>query len=340
MPQRMNGLVSGGVMEQGEQVNLKLGRRDVEFGKPSRFLMLVKTYPIPSATYEETVCCAGIDAETRAWIRMYPVNFRSLAEYARFKKWQFIEATWVASTRDARPESRRVHQDTIRAGEFLAAGSGWPARRRWLDPLVDSSLESLKTEQIRVGKSLGAIRPKKIRRFIIRNAASWDKAATQGLEQLSMQWTDSATPRGDLERIPFDFLYEFECDDESCQGHSMEIFDWELAQAYRNFRRRYPHREGPRGWEAMLRHKYEVELPARDLHLLLGTHHRWQNWLIVGVVAPPHVQVREIQRGGSRHRVGKDGAMTLPWVELEAQERDRLAAGEVDRLADGFGGTP
>ncbi len=87
----------------------------------------------------------------------------------------------MASTKDARPESRRVHQDTIRAGEFLAAGSGWPARRRWLDPLVDASLESLKTEEIRVGKSLGAIRPKRITRFVIRKAANWDQAATEGL---------------------------------------------------------------------------------------------------------------------------------------------------------------
>lgn len=303
---------------KGEQANLKLTRRDIGIGSPSRFLMLVKTYPIPSNTYEETVCCAGIDAETREWIRMYPVNFRSLDEYSRFKKWQFVEATWVASTKDRRPESRRVHQDSIRAGEFLRAGSGWPARRGWLDPMVDGSLESLKIEQVRVGKSLGAIRPKRIKRFIIRNAENWDKAATDGLEQLSLRWTDSVAPRGNLERLPFDFLYEFECDDDSCPGHTMEIFDWELGEAYRNFRRRYAGREGPDGWEAKLRQKYEVELPSRDLHLLLGTHHRWQNWLIVGVVAPPHVQVGERQRTGRGHLVGQDGSMTLPWVELEA----------------------
>lgn len=40
-----------------------------------RFLIIVKTYPSPSAKYGETVCCAGIDAETGGWIRMFPVNF-------------------------------------------------------------------------------------------------------------------------------------------------------------------------------------------------------------------------------------------------------------------------
>jgi hypothetical protein len=72
--------------------------------KPGRFLMLVKTYPSPSTKYGETVCCAGIDAETREWIRMYPVNFRSLDEFAKFRKWQFVEAAWGPSQSDGRLE--------------------------------------------------------------------------------------------------------------------------------------------------------------------------------------------------------------------------------------------
>ena len=101
-----------------------------EFGSPGRFLMLVKTYPIPSSSYDEVVCCAGLDAETRQWVRMYPVNFRTLGADAKFKKWQFIEATWSAPSSDSRPESRRVHQDSIRAGEWLGPSYSWRERRR------------------------------------------------------------------------------------------------------------------------------------------------------------------------------------------------------------------
>jgi hypothetical protein len=295
--------------------------------------MLVKTYPIPSHKYEETVCCAGIDAMTRDWIRMYPVNFRSLAEYARFKKWQFIEATWSPATADSRPESRKVHQDSIQAGEFLGSQKGWPERMRWLEPLIDASLETLKTENARTGKSIGAIRPKRIKRLIIRDAARWDQLATRGLVQLSLDWNEGPTPRGDLEQLPYDFLYQFECDDPTCPGnHEMEIFDWELGQAYRNFRRKY----GKDGWESKLRQKYERDLPGRDLILLMGTHHRWKSWLIVGVVAPPKAQMREGQRRSTRHRIGQDESMTIPWLELETQEGNRRTTGESNHVVNDF----
>jgi hypothetical protein len=74
--------------------------------------MLVKTYPTPSQKYGETVCCAGIDADTMRCVRIYPVNFRSLADYQKFSRWTFIDATWEPATY-GRPESRHVHQDSI-----------------------------------------------------------------------------------------------------------------------------------------------------------------------------------------------------------------------------------
>jgi len=300
---------------RGGQERLNLPREPMAIAKPGRFLILVKTYPSPSTKYGETVCCAGIDAETRDWIRMYPVNFRSLDDYARFSKWQFVEATWSPSQSDGRPESRKVHQDSLHTGDFLKAGAGWPSRMRWLEPLIDPSLESLKVEQLRTNKSLGAIRPKRIKRLIIRPAQGWDAAATQELQQLSLEWAASIVPRGALEQLPFDFLYEFECDDASCTGHQMVIFDWELGEAYRNFRRTY----GAPGWEAKLREMYEQRLPSRDLILLLGTHHRWKSWLIVGVIGAPRPKVREGQRRGGRHGLGQDQTMTLPGFEFEAQ---------------------
>jgi len=293
-------------------------------GTASRFLMLVKTYPLPSQSYEETVCCAGVDAATGEWIRMYPVNFRSLAEFARFKKWQFIEATWGLPRNDARPESRRVHQESIAAGEFIPS-SRWPARRRWLDPLVEPSLEALYELQKSDRRSLGVIRPKRIRRLIIRPSKGWDAEARRNVAQLSLDLTGDATPRGALEILPLDFVYEFDCDDSRCRGHEMEIFDWEAGEAYRRFRRRY----GLGGWEAKFREKWEVDLPGRDLHLVLGTHHRHGTWMIVGVLYPPLPKVGERDRRDFRNRVGKEGPMTLPWVELEAQERDRFASGEI-----------
>jgi hypothetical protein len=293
---------------------LTLPAEPVQIGRSSRFLMLVKTYPIPSQKYEETVCCAGIDVETRRWIRMYPVNFRSLDEYARFAKWQFIDATWSPSAQDSRPESRKVHQDSIRAGEKLSAGRGWSARRSWLDPLVDPSLEALIDSNRATKQSLGVIRPASIERFIIRRAPTATVEQVEHIEQLRLEWTGSTSPRTDLELLPYEFVYRFTCRDDRCRGHEMQVFDWELGQAYRNFRRRYVERQGPDGWESKLRQKYEIELPGRDLHLLVGTHHRWGSWLIVGVVAPPYPEVRRAERVNRRQSAGEDGAVTLGLV--------------------------
>jgi hypothetical protein len=155
---------------------------------------------------------------------MYPVNFRSLEQYARFLKWQFIDARWGPPRKDSRPESRRVFQATIRAGDLLKPGRGWAARRAWLDPIVDRSLHTLDDQRVSIGRSLGVIRPEAIQSLVIRPAKPWSEAAKQGLEQLTLSLTGSRSPRRELEPVPFDFVYRFRCNDERCTGHEMEIF--------------------------------------------------------------------------------------------------------------------
>lgn len=59
-----------------------------------------------------------------------------------------------------------------------------------------------------------------------------------------------------LEQIPFTFSYRFTCHDDRCTGHEPQILAWEIGQAYRNWSRSHPGQ-----WEAMIRQKYEGELP-------------------------------------------------------------------------------
>jgi hypothetical protein len=40
-----------------------------------RILVTVKAYPNPSSKYDETVCVAGIDVNSKEWIRLYPVPY-------------------------------------------------------------------------------------------------------------------------------------------------------------------------------------------------------------------------------------------------------------------------
>jgi hypothetical protein len=56
---------------------------------------------------------------------------------------------------------------------------------------------------------------------------------------------------------------------------------------------------------------------------VLGTHHQFKNWLIVGVLYPPRPKVDEVKgpATGKLHR--EERPMTLPFVEFEAEEGDR-----------------
>ena len=43
-----------------------------------------------------------------------------------------------------------------------------------------------------------------------------------------------------LEKIPWDFSFRFICNDPNCKIiHKLKITDWELYQAYRNFKKTY-----------------------------------------------------------------------------------------------------
>src|SRR5258708_19110931 len=68
-----------------------------------RLLIWGTTYPEFSKTYHETVCTGGIDADSGALVRIYPIRLRYLDE--RFHKYQWIEAEIEKSTKDPRPES-------------------------------------------------------------------------------------------------------------------------------------------------------------------------------------------------------------------------------------------
>jgi hypothetical protein len=91
-------------------------------------------------------------------------------------------------------------------------------------------------------------------------------------------------PAETLEKIPFEFRYEYRCGDMECRGHTMLCTDWEMAQAYRNWRREYGDR-----WETKFRHRFEIEMVNKlDTHFFVGTIHQHPNsWIIVGLLYPP-----------------------------------------------------
>jgi len=90
-------------------------------------------------------------------------------------------------------------------------------------------------------------------------------------------------PAAELEKIPFDFKYHFRCAEASCPGHRLTCFDWEMGQAYRNWRRQYGD-----DWQRAFRNKFENEMANKnDTHFFVGNQHQAPTaWIIVGLFYP------------------------------------------------------
>ena len=100
---------------------------------------------------------------------------------------------------------------------------------------------------------------------------------------------------------PFDFRYEFACDDPGCRGHKLLCTDWETAESYHDWRK-----EHQDGWEAKFRERYEHDMTQRfDTHSYVGTlHGHPDTWIIVGLFYAPLAGA--FFCGGRRHE-DRDG---------------------------------
>lgn len=297
-----------------------------------RILVVVKTYPNPSQTHVKTVCCAGVDLDTGRWVRMYPITFRRLAD-SRFKKYQVIECQATTPRNDARPESLRVDQDSIKlVGDVIATSDRWRRRMRLL-PAPSSSLEAIKAANIADGVSIGMFRPKAIRRLVKESADPWTEKERAALRQERLGLGDQEIRElGELEQIPWKFSYEFDCDADGCSGHKLQIFDWELGQSYRRWSRSDPGR-----WEEMIREMYERELPARDLHLVVGTlaaHPK--TFVIIGLVYPPRPKMDGAYVQQSLDLMGQQRSVAGKGVGLETEEADPLVLDQGDETLELF----
>lgn len=270
-----------------------------------RVLILCKTYPSPSATYAETSCVAGV-TEDGALIRLFPVPFRLIADEQQFRKWQWITALVEKARDDHRPESHRIFVDKIECDPAaLPAGKeGWPHRMELLHKVpVYTDFASVEAARMNGGATLALLRPSRILDLEIKATRSADWTDDEKAKLTQMQRQSSLFSEDEdrqqvalLEKIPFDFHYRYEClVDGQPFVYRHKLVDWEVGALYRRLRKQY----GASGWEKPFREKYEQELPARDLLLLLGTIHRFPDqWLAVSVICPPKPQPEGQRQAG------------------------------------------
>lgn len=198
-------------------------------------LITVKAYPNPSKKYIETVCCAGIDVETGSWVRLYPVPYRDLDSSQQFKKYTIIKVRCWKAAGDTRVESYKIVSDSIEIVRLLGTANNWHERRQTVLPTLSRSFCQI-LQDTRDGRSLGMFRPCDV-------DFSWKKSTPINQAERDACYAQLSffdKQKNVIEEIPFDFYYRFKCAGvEDCPGHKLSIVDWEIDQAYRDWRYRY-----------------------------------------------------------------------------------------------------
>jgi hypothetical protein len=191
-----------------------------------RVLITVRTYPVPAQKGVEVSCTAGVTDDGK-WIRLFPLPYRLLEDASKFTKYQWITVNVTKAKSDSRPESFNPQVDQIEVGKALSTERDWWARWDVLRPLLATSLCDLQEERDANGcPTLGLIKPQIERLVIEPSSAEWTAKQQDALRQTSMFHKSPAT---ELEKIPFDFSYEFRCGKLFCNGHKMIGTDWEMG---------------------------------------------------------------------------------------------------------------
>ncbi len=255
-----------------------------------RILVTVKAYPAPSRKYIETVCVAGITADDKKWVRLYPVPFRDLEYKKRFKKYDLIEARIEKTSRDHRPESCKIDADSIRVVGHFDSSKGWAKRKEYVQPTISASMCEIERRSETEGVSLGAFKPAAPVTF------SWESAPKQwkaGSEERYGQLSLFNPQKKVLEKIPYLFRYQYHCLNEpACSGHNQCIIDWEIGEAFRSWKQQRYHTD-ERTLE-MIQQKWQTKMfgDDKDTYLFVGNQHRFKTFMVLGVFWPP--------RNGSR----------------------------------------
>lgn len=248
-------------------------------------LVVAKTYPNLSKKYDRTVCTAGINLQTNAWIRIFPIRFFDLPFPQRFSKYDVIEVE-VEHAKDkySRKESHHAKDASIKRIRHIDTKSNWDERKKILTPLLRKSVEDLETQYNIDCTSMGIIKPKRIVDFkatpIIR-CRPWEKDLILGIQQT----LDGMHYQSPLEKIPYKFSYVFECNDPQCKiQHDLMIEDWEICELYRTTKQDTKDEQIAL---AKVSEKYKDRfLSKNDLYFVLGTESKWNNWLIISVFYP------------------------------------------------------
>lgn len=263
----------------------------------TRVLITVTTYPLPSRSYDELVCTAGM-LEDGTWIRIFPIPLSFLIDLKGSGKVNNVKYTWVElelvkRTDDFRPESHSPrHYDfrDIEVLETIGTGHNWARRKELCCQKVYTNIKELINDSKEpTNVSLATLKPTSILQFIIEEDEREWKDEWKELRKQTDLFETETSPEILIPKLPYKFYYQFE-DDEGTRSKLM-IEDWEIGALYWNCLKQSDGDE-QKALE-LVRKKYEWEfIETKDLHFFLGTTKQWHQrrgsnpFLIIGVFYP------------------------------------------------------
>jgi len=245
------------------------------------------TYPHPKQSHDEVICTAGV-TEVGEWVRLFPIDYRYLPEQQQYHKYQWIELDVLPRgyKTDVRKESREPRLKSIRLiGEPLSPANGWQARRAVIDRLPHHTMKQLTelygTEHV----SLGVVRPKRV---LDLEVTSTDRDWEPKYQQMFNQKRLFGGPPRTLRKIPFEFRYVFECEDDEKPRRAL-ITDWELGVLYLKEEARLG---SERAASESVKRKFFGEICSedKDTRFFVGTVFPHKTWIVVGTFWPPRIE--------------------------------------------------
>ncbi|MEX0905352.1 MAG: hypothetical protein WD604_10385 [Balneolaceae bacterium] len=262
-----------------------------------RVLITVKAYPLPSRSYTELVCTAGITDEGE-WVRIYPVPFRFLSDKGKYSKYQWVDLGLKKPTNDFRPESYSpadTSLEDMNIIESVDTSQKWRSRKVMVldnGPKVYTSMtELIEDSQEPENISLATFKPARITGFESEEDREYSAALQKNIQQSDL--FDERGGKGDkdvVRKLPFKFFYRFE--DENGKSSRMMIEDWEIGALYWNCLRDADGNEIVAVQKVKEKY-FDTFTRKNDIHLFLGTtlqyHRRRMSnpFVIVGVFYPP-----------------------------------------------------
>lgn len=271
-----------------------------------KILLTVTTYPLPSRSYDELVCTAGV-LEDGSWIRLYPMPLSFLKQLKKDDKIKQTKYTWVELNLkrredDFRPESYSPADyqfSDLVIGDTIGTANKWQVRKEYCLRNVYTNMQSLVEDSLEPKNiSLATFKPHKVNKLIIEKEDREWKPVWQALQQQMNLFEDNPkNPKEAFPKVPYKFKYEFE--DETGKISRLMIEDWEIGQLYWNCLRNANGNEE----EALdkVRQKYGTDfINNNDLYFFLGTTKLWHArrstnpFVIIGVFYPKKEENKQL----------------------------------------------